>query len=202
MASSANEPMRRLGQKRDITLYEEIASVFETVCLRYNFKEIRVSCPIPVRLATQTTFRAAFTTSDNMAMPMELELKHVELRAGDQFKVQGRIMDEAERFQIDLGCDEDDLALHFNPRFNDDTDGTVLVCNSKIAGCWGDEKREIHNPLQRGSTFKIVLKLTGDMFEVEMPDGQEIQFPNREGLDVITYIRIKGDLKLTSFKIY
>ncbi|CDQ93342.1 galectin-2 isoform X2 [Oncorhynchus mykiss] len=137
-----------------------------------------------------------------MAMPMELELKHVELRAGDQLKVQGRIMDEAERFQIDLGCDEDDLALHFNPRFNDDTDGTVLVCNSKIAGCWGDEKREIHNPLQRGSTFKIVLKLTGDMFEVEMPDGQEIQFPNREGLHVITYIRIKGDLKLTSFKIY
>uniref|UniRef100_A0A674B3N3 Galectin n=1 Tax=Salmo trutta TaxID=8032 RepID=A0A674B3N3_SALTR len=137
-----------------------------------------------------------------MAMPMELELKHVELRAGDQFKVQGRIMDAAERFQIDLGCDEDDLALHFNPRFNDDTDGTVLVCNSKIAGCWGDEKREIHNPLQRGSTFKIVLKLMGDMFEVEMPDGQEIMFPNREGLDVITYIRIKGDLKLTSFKIY
>ncbi|XP_038836324.1 galectin-2-like [Salvelinus namaycush] len=109
-----------------------------------------------------------------MAMPMELELKHVELRAGDQFKVQGRNMDAAERFQIDLGCDEDHLALHFNPRFNDDTDGTVL----------------------------IVLKLTGDMFEVEMPDGQEIQFPNREGLDVITYIRIKGDLKLTSFKIY
>lgn len=50
--------------------------------------------------------------------------------------------------------------------------------------------------------LKIVLKLTGDMFEVEMPDGQEIQFPNREGLDIITYIRIKGDLKLTSFKIY
>uniref|UniRef100_A0A8C7VF42 Galectin n=1 Tax=Oncorhynchus mykiss TaxID=8022 RepID=A0A8C7VF42_ONCMY len=99
------------------------------------------------------------------------------------------------RFQIDL-------ALHFNPRFNDDTDGTVLVCNSKIAGCWGDEKREIHNPLQRGSIFKIVLKLMGDMFEVEMPDRQEIQFPNREGLDVITYIRIKGDLKLISFKIY
>nr|XP_046186496.1 galectin-2-like [Oncorhynchus gorbuscha] len=102
-----------------------------------------------------------------MAMPMELELKHVELRAGDQFKVQGR-------FQIDLGCDEDNLALHFNPRFNDDTDGTVL----------------------------IVLKLMGDMFEVEMPDRQEIQFPNREGLDVITYIRIKGDLKRISFKIY
>ncbi|KAJ7992606.1 hypothetical protein DPEC_G00280430 [Dallia pectoralis] len=135
-------------------------------------------------------------------MPMELELKHVELRAGDVLKVQGRILDEAQRFQIDLGCDENDLALHFNPRFNDDTDGSVLVCNSKIAGSWGDEKREIHNPLRRGATVKIILRLTGDMYEVEMPDGHELQFPNREGLDVITYIRVKGDFRLTSFKIY
>uniref|UniRef100_A0A8C7G0C3 Galectin n=1 Tax=Oncorhynchus kisutch TaxID=8019 RepID=A0A8C7G0C3_ONCKI len=119
----------------------------------------------------------------------------VELRAGDQhvlgFLERCDFLFPISRFQIDL-------ALHFNPRFNDDTDGTVLVCNSKIAGCWGDEKREIHNPLQRGSIFKLM----GDMFEVEMPDRQEIQFPNREGLDVITYIRIKGDLKLIYFKIY
>uniref|UniRef100_A0A3B4UR11 Galectin n=1 Tax=Seriola dumerili TaxID=41447 RepID=A0A3B4UR11_SERDU len=60
-------------------------------------------------------------------------------------------------FQIDLGCDADDLALHFNPRFHDDTDGAVLVCNSKTDGCWGDEKREIHNPLQRGADVKVIV---------------------------------------------
>uniref|UniRef100_A0A3Q2XK85 Galectin n=1 Tax=Hippocampus comes TaxID=109280 RepID=A0A3Q2XK85_HIPCM len=76
---------------------------------------------------------------------------------------------------IDLGYDSQDLALHFNPRFHDDTDGAVIVCNSKIAGCWGEEKREMHNPLHRGTH----VKLTGDMFEVELPDGYEIQFPNR-----------------------
>ena len=59
------------------------------------------------------------------------------------------------RFQIDLGSGADDLALHFNPRFHDDDDGAVLVCNSKIDGCWGDEKREIHNPLQRGTDVKV-----------------------------------------------
>ncbi|KAJ0058212.1 hypothetical protein NL108_009095, partial [Boleophthalmus pectinirostris] len=57
-------------------------------------------------------------------------------------------------FQIDLGCDKEDLALHFNPRFNDDLDGTVFVCNSKAAGCWGDEKREINNTLQKGAEVK------------------------------------------------
>ncbi|XP_041865374.1 galectin-2-like [Melanotaenia boesemani] len=134
-------------------------------------------------------------------MAMELELKNVDLKVGDKLQVKGEILHDAERFQIDLGCDSDDLALHFNPRFYDDADGSVLVCNSKSAGFWGDEEREMHNPLQRGSDVKIVLKLSGDVFEVELPDGQEVQFPNRTGMDVISYIRITGDFKLTSFKI-
>ncbi|XP_051796904.1 galectin-2-like [Acanthochromis polyacanthus] len=134
-------------------------------------------------------------------MSMELELKNVDLRVGDKVKVKGEILHDAGRFQIDLGRDADDLALHFNPRFHDDADGAVLVCNSKTGGCWGDEKREIHNPLERGSDVKIVLKLAGDVFEVELPDGQEVQFPNRTDMDVISYIRVTGDFKLTSFKI-
>ncbi|XP_072225061.1 galectin-2-like [Leuresthes tenuis] len=134
-------------------------------------------------------------------MTMELELKNAYLKVGDKLKIKGEILHDAERFQIDLGCDSEDLALHFNPRFHDDADGAVLVCNSKTAGCWGDEKREIHNPLQRGTDVKIVLKLSEDMFEVELPDGEEVQFPNRAGMDIISYIKVAGDFKLTSFKI-
>uniref|UniRef100_A0A8C7X248 Galectin n=1 Tax=Oryzias sinensis TaxID=183150 RepID=A0A8C7X248_9TELE len=85
----------------------------------------------------------------------ELELKNVALTAGEKLKVRGEILHDAERFQIDLGCDPEDLALHFNPRFHDDADGAVLIYNSKIGGSWGDEKREIDNPLQRGSDVKV-----------------------------------------------
>lgn len=49
---------------------------------------------------------------------------------------------------------------------------------------------------------QIIVKLAGDYFEVELPDGKEIQFPNREGLDIINYVRVKGDFKVTSFKMY
>uniref|UniRef100_A0A674P1P8 Galectin n=1 Tax=Takifugu rubripes TaxID=31033 RepID=A0A674P1P8_TAKRU len=105
------------------------------------------------------------------------------------------------RFHIDLGNDANDLALHFNPRFLDNADGSVLVFNSKTAGCWGEERREIPKPLHRGKEVKIVLKLAGDVFEVEIPDDHEFKFPNQESVDVISYIRIGGDFKLTSFKI-
>ena len=44
------------------------------------------------------------------------------------------------------------------------------------------------------------MKMAGDMFEVELPDGHEIQFPNHESLD-ICYVQIKGDFQLKSFKI-
>uniref|UniRef100_A0A3Q2CRN9 Galectin n=1 Tax=Cyprinodon variegatus TaxID=28743 RepID=A0A3Q2CRN9_CYPVA len=138
----------------------------------------------------------------------ELELKNVNLRPGDKLKVKGEILHDAERFQIDLGLDSEDLALHFNPHYHDDADGAVLVCNSKTAGCWGDEKREIHNLLLRGSEVKVrkcfkgklFTKIKCFLFQI-LPDGQEMQFPNRADMDVITYIRAAGDFKLTSFKI-
>ncbi|XP_061703044.1 galectin-2-like [Syngnathoides biaculeatus] len=134
-------------------------------------------------------------------MSMKLEMSNMNLKVGDQLKIKGEILHDAQRFQIDLGYDSEDLALHFNPRFHDDTDGAVIVCNSKIAGCWGDEKRETHNPLHRGTHVKIVLKLSGDMFEVQLPDGREIQFPNRVDTAVINYVRITGDFNITCVKI-
>ncbi|XP_008413772.1 galectin-1-like [Poecilia reticulata] len=135
-------------------------------------------------------------------MKMQLELKNVALRPGDKIKLKGEISHDAEKFRIDLGVNSEDLALHFNPRFQDDADGAVLVYNSKTAGFWGSEGREMHNPLQRGSDVKIFLKLSGDGFEVELPDGQKLNFPNCTNTDVITYVQVAGDFKLKSFKIY
>ncbi|XP_061740543.1 galectin-1-like [Nerophis ophidion] len=132
---------------------------------------------------------------------MKLEVSDINLKVGDQLKIKGEIPHDAERFQIDLGLDADDLALHFNPRFHDDTDGAVVVCNSKTAGCWGVERRETQHPLQRGTQVKMVLKLTGQMFEVELPHGHQIHFPNRVDMEVINYLKITGDFKLTSLKI-
>ncbi|XP_043956582.1 galectin-1-like [Gambusia affinis] len=135
-------------------------------------------------------------------MKMQLELKNIALRPGDKLKLKGEILHDAEKFRIDLGVNSEDLALHFNPRFEDDEDGAVLVYNSKTAGYWGSEGREMPNPLQRGSDVKIFLMLSGDGFEVELPDGQKLSFPNNSNMDVITYVQVAGDFKLNSFKIY
>ncbi|XP_036408711.1 galectin-2-like [Megalops cyprinoides] len=131
----------------------------------------------------------------------ELELRNVTLRAGDKLKVKGKIPEDAERFQIDLGCDSSDLALHFNPRFHDEDDGKVIVCNSLCEGCWGYEQRDAYNPFHRGSNVTVTVKVTEEGFEVELPEGHEIRFPDRRGLETLTYVRVKGHFKFTSFKI-
>ncbi|KAK5885358.1 hypothetical protein CesoFtcFv8_019074 [Champsocephalus esox] len=83
---------------------------------------------------------------------MLLEMKHLSLTAGDKLQVKGIIQHDAERFKIELGYGTDDIALHFNPRFDDDADGSVIVCNSKSGGSWGHEVRDTHNPLQPGKS--------------------------------------------------
>ncbi|XP_063052281.1 galectin-2-like isoform X2 [Engraulis encrasicolus] len=131
---------------------------------------------------------------------MECEFRNIDLKAGDQLKIQGKVANDPERFQIDLGADNDNLALHFNPRFQEDD--SAIVCNSKHESVWGEEERHEKNPFEPDTAAKIIVKLAGDYFEVELPDGKEIQFPNREGLDIINYVRVKGDFKVTSFKMY
>ncbi|CAL8286161.1 unnamed protein product [Boreogadus saida] len=132
---------------------------------------------------------------------MGMELNNICLSAGDHLTFKGLILPDAQRFQFDLGSSSNDLAFHFNPRFHDDDDGAVLICNSKCDGCWGHEKRERHNPLKQGEEVKIVLKFTGDMFKVELPGGHTVEFPNREGASFISYVSVKGDLQISSFKI-
>ncbi|XP_069052672.1 galectin-2-like [Lepisosteus oculatus] len=130
----------------------------------------------------------------------EFEVKNMELRPGDKLKIKGKILEDAERFQIDLGRGPEDLALHFNPRFHDGADGEVIVCNSKREGSWGSEQRDRTFPFQRGAEVKLTVKVTGQGFEVELPDGRELFFPDHLGLDTLTYIRVRGLFKVTSFK--
>lgn len=54
-------------------------------------------------------------------------------------------------FSINLGCSFSDLALHFNPRFNE----SVIVCNSRCSNAWQAEHHDKHFCFSRGSTVKV-----------------------------------------------
>uniref|UniRef100_A0AAY4C3L7 Galectin n=1 Tax=Denticeps clupeoides TaxID=299321 RepID=A0AAY4C3L7_9TELE len=127
-----------------------------------------------------------------------------QLSRGREQKVEGKLLNSPERdcdvFQIELGSDSNNMALHFNPRF--ETEENVIVCNSKRDGNWGEEQRESKNPFHPEGCSGQKNKNSSQPSFFQLPNGEEIQFPNREGTDSISYVRVKGDFQLTCFKIY
>uniref|UniRef100_UPI00398E9824 galectin-2-like n=1 Tax=Pristiophorus japonicus TaxID=55135 RepID=UPI00398E9824 len=128
------------------------------------------------------------------------EVHNMDMKQGDTLKIQGRIRDDADKFAVNLGSCVDHIALHFNPRFHDERDGAVIVCNSKRHGSWESDQRDSNFPFSHGAEVKIQITFTGENFEIKLPNGDVIVFPNRLALDKITYLSVDKIFKMISFK--
>ncbi|TFK07207.1 cAMP-specific 3',5'-cyclic phosphodiesterase 4D-like [Platysternon megacephalum] len=129
-------------------------------------------------------------------MSEKFEILNLDVKAGDTLKIKGKVANDAENFVINLGKSPSELGLHFNPRFKEST----IICNSKCANCWQSEHRDNHLPFSRGSEVKFIVSFLGDKFKVKLPDGHEVEFPNRHGYDKISYLSVQGGFKVISFK--
>ncbi|XP_057276700.1 galectin-2 isoform X1 [Pezoporus wallicus] len=127
----------------------------------------------------------------------KFEIFNLGLKTGHSLKIKGKISDDTDNFSINLGCRSSDLAFHFNPRFNE----SVIVCNSKCSNAWEAEHRDDHLCFSRGSSIKIVIEMLEDKFQVKLPDGHEVEFPNRHCYNKISYMSVKGGFRVTSFKL-
>ncbi|XP_069509143.1 galectin-2 [Ambystoma mexicanum] len=129
-------------------------------------------------------------------MSEKFEMVNLEIKSGESVKVKGKLPGGAKNFSFNLGKAASDVALHFNPRLHENT----IVCNSKTSNNWHSEQRSNHMCFQPDTEVKISIKHSGDHFDIKLPDGHEISFPNRHNYDKLTYMSVKGDFKVTSFK--
>ncbi|KAJ7421166.1 Galectin-3 [Pitangus sulphuratus] len=92
-----------------------------------------------------------------------------------------------------------DVAFHFNPRFNEDHK-KVIVCNSKFQETWGKEERTAPRfPFEAGKPFKLQILCEADHFKVAVNDAHLLQYNFREKrLNEVTKLCIAGDVALTS----
>ncbi|XP_068111117.1 galectin-2 [Hyperolius riggenbachi] len=129
-------------------------------------------------------------------MSEKFEILNLELKVGETLKLKGKLPSDAKSFSFNLGSGPSDIGLHFNPRLSEN----VIVCNSKSSNSWESEERSSLMCFTPGADAKVSIKFGDGNFEVKLPDGHEISFPNRHGYDKITYLSVKGDFKVTSFK--
>ncbi|XP_074848129.1 16 kDa beta-galactoside-binding lectin-like [Carettochelys insculpta] len=133
-------------------------------------------------------------------MECVLVATHLNVRAGECLKVKGKILPEAKQFAVNVGKDDSNLSLHFNPRFDCYGEVNVIVCNSMEDGLWGTEERDTDLPFQPGDKTEICISLDTTELRVKLAGDKEITFPNRLGLENIEYLSVVGNFAVKAIK--
>ncbi|XP_053112494.1 16 kDa beta-galactoside-binding lectin-like isoform X3 [Hemicordylus capensis] len=149
------------------------------------------------------------------------------IQPGEGIQLKGTVLPDAKEFVVDLGKDQDNLVLRFNPHFNSLGDMNTIVWNSKQDGIWG-EKQEAEIAFHPGDKIKVCFTfgtsgVQVNMFPLEMVQvaesylmrlkkqgidakydrllrDVELIFPNRLGLKAIEYLSVQGSIKIGGLK--
>uniref|UniRef100_A0A674NW34 Galectin n=1 Tax=Takifugu rubripes TaxID=31033 RepID=A0A674NW34_TAKRU len=128
-------------------------------------------------------------------------VRDMSFKEGKELKVRVKPSDCCSNFSINIGHDPDNLALHFNPRFDFGHDVNTIVMNSLSGGSWADEQHEGNFPFTRGEEAKCYINFNMEQFYIKLPDGCMINFPNRLGDVKYDYFDIRGEAKVIGIKI-
>ncbi|XP_047677583.1 galectin-3b [Tachysurus fulvidraco] len=115
--------------------------------------------------------------------------------------VQGNPKPDAKKFSINLLRNED-IALHFNPRF-DENGIKVVVRNSMVNNVWGAEERTAPSfPFIRGQPFEVKILCTPNDYKVAVNKAHLLEYKHRVfELKQINYLTILDDVILTSVNV-
>jgi len=122
------------------------------------------------------------------------------IQDGSLITIQGSTPPSANGFSINLSCGPGDIgtsdvALHVNPRFNENT----IPRNSFQNGSWGSEDRSGHGlPLQKGTPFESIILVQNDKFMVSFNGQHFCEFRHRLPKERITHVIVKGDVQVSN----
>ncbi|KAM4030338.1 galectin-8-like isoform 2-T2 [Anomaloglossus baeobatrachus] len=120
---------------------------------------------------------------------------------GSVVTVRGSFLPSADMLAMNFQCgrsETDDLAFHFNPRFNE---GRV-VCNTKEKEYWGEEEFKSEIPFQKGQSFELQILVTMCEYKVSVNGRHFLEYNHRISLHRVSTLAVIGDVKLTSVEIH
>ncbi|XP_006032584.1 galectin-9-like isoform X2 [Alligator sinensis] len=111
---------------------------------------------------------------------------------GKMLLIQGQVGSQGKRFAVNLRCANNDIAFHFNPRFDESC--PVVVCNTEQGGHWGAEERTYVMPFQRSTYFEMITKVQGHCYQVAVNGQQFLEYRHRVPFLSVQILEISGDL--------
>ncbi|XP_030647944.1 galectin-9 [Chanos chanos] len=119
------------------------------------------------------------------------------LYPGRNIIVQGLVNHNADRFCINLRFNSG-IALHFNPRFNENT----VVRNTQLQDKWGPEERAGGMPFYRGQPFMVTIVCDTQCYKIMVNGVQMFTYKHRHFLfQQIDILEVMGDVSLSSVMV-
>nr|XP_056709753.1 galectin-12 [Euleptes europaea] len=118
------------------------------------------------------------------------------LAPGRMVLVQGTVLMETERFQVDFqtGCSlspRADIAVHFNPRFRP---RPHIICNALRNGRWMEETKFHNLPLKGGDAFQLLFLFEQEYVKVSVNGLSFLQYHFNVPLAQINTLGVSGDI--------
>ncbi|XP_014389134.1 PREDICTED: galectin-9 isoform X2 [Myotis brandtii] len=123
------------------------------------------------------------------------------LQYGHQVTVKGMFLPSCgSRFDVNfkMGFSDNDIAFHFNPRFED---GGYVACNTRQKGQWGLEERMMINPFQMGIPFEISFLVENSGFQVKVNGNFFMNYIHRVPHHRVDTISFTGGVEVTQISI-
>ncbi|XP_041838950.1 galectin-2-like [Melanotaenia boesemani] len=125
-----------------------------------------------------------------------MKIYELGFKEGQELKISIKLSKDCTNFVVNIGHDSDNIALHFNPRFDYNPDDAgcrnIIACNSMSGGFWEEEQREENFAFSRGEECKLNFSFNNEKFHITLPDGSMMKFPNRPRELKYEYLNISG----------
>lgn len=119
---------------------------------------------------------------------------------GKMIQITGNVPHHARRFTVNLQSHSGDIALHFNPRWDE---GPVVVRNSKKNGTWEREERQGPTfPFHKGANFEMLILNENNQYKIAVNGSHFIEFNHRMHDSKVNSLNISGEVVINSIRQY
>ncbi|KAI2668919.1 Galectin-4 [Labeo rohita] len=123
------------------------------------------------------------------------------LQNGMSITVCGRVLPNADRFNVNLQQGSETVALHVNPRYASWLGPGYVVHNTRQYGKWGWEERKVETPFPKGQTFSLQILVTQASYKISANGKPFSEYKHRIAFSDVDRMCVVGkvELSLVSF---
>ncbi|KAM9113708.1 galectin-6-like [Pangshura tecta] len=117
--------------------------------------------------------------------------------------IRGSVPKDSKRFDVNFLCGGDrknEIAFHFNPRF--EGDGDKVVFNNLLNKAWGQAEESSTNPFRKGKSFLLQFLITKNGYQVIVDNKPFYEYSHRIPIEQVKILQVAWTVELQQIEIF